>query len=145
MLIKLVPSAFPSKVALSSVQTTCEIYQGSWNHIISGWNKPLEGIWIKLLSKAKPKSLPQHLGGQLFKNPRAGGGGAVGEEVVNSGIGKKQHVLYFIKIILAFTGHLLCPRYRSMFHNPPNYSMRQELVTLQADWLQSLVLNITTQ
>lgn len=32
-----------------------------------------------------------------------------------------------------------------VFHNPYNYSMRQELVTLQADWLQSLVLNITRQ
>lgn len=59
------------------------------------------------------------------------------QKVVSSYIERKRPVLYFMeKIILAFTEYLL---------RPHNYSMRQELVTLQADWLQSLVLNITMQ
>lgn len=50
----------------------------------------------------------------------------------------------FIKIGVAFTEHLLCPRYQYtcfLFYNPHKYPTRQELVTLQEGWLRGLVLN----
>lgn len=63
---------------------------------------------------------------------------------VNSCIKGKLLVLsFFIKIIIAFTEHLLMslvPIY--VLYNPHNYSMRQELVTLLEGWLQNLLFNL---
>lgn len=101
---------FPSKAALIS--------SNHWRNvsgIVGPYNPRVEQAFGRHLNHLSFKRrIPPTALGQLFKNPREGETICVRQEV-NSCIKRKLLVLsFFIKIIIAFTEHLLCLWYQYM-------------------------------